>query len=116
MAASTSPVPENNIPEATGSPDNIPNTYSIQSTNEDQPTNAFSRSIGVVVQRPHLRFFLRPLMLTVSTAGGDVIKELREIRDQEMSRFRIWKPIRQALWCTVIEIASISTVSDLASR
>lgn len=44
-------------------------------------------------------------MLTVSTAGGDVMKELREIRDQEISRVRIWKPIRQAMWRTVIEIA-----------
>jgi hypothetical protein len=106
MAASTS----------VASPNDILNTSSTQSKNDDQPANVFDGSIRVVVQRPHSRFFLRTLMLTASTAGGDVMRQLREIRDQEISRIIIWKPAKRALWFTVIEIVSLSTVSDLTSR
>ena len=40
------------------------------------------------------------------------MKELREIRSHEVSRIKVLKSVRQLLWTTVIEIATLSTVSD----
>ena len=112
MATSTSPIPNNNGPEATVSLHETQHAPSIRSENEKQPGNAIGRSVRVVVQRPHKRTFLLPLILMASATGGDVMKELREIRSHEVSRIKVLKSVRQLLWTTVIEIATLSTVSD----
>ena len=113
MATSTSPIPNNDWPEATVSLHETEHTPSIHSEDERQPRNAIGGSIRVVVQRPHKRSFLLPLILMASATSGDVMKELREIRNHEVSRIKVLKPVRQLLWTTVIEIATLSTVSDL---
>ena len=112
MVNSTSPVPNNDGPEATASLYETQHAPSIRSENERQPGNAIGGSVRVVVQRPHKRFFLLPLILKTSATSGDVMKELREIRNHEVSRIKVLKPVRQLLWTAVIEIATLSTVSD----
>jgi len=77
--------------------------------------NVINGSVYVVVQRPHNRFFLQLLSLKASTTSRDVIQELRVIQNQEVSRIKIMKHIRKTLWTTVIEMAHLSTVSDLSS-
>jgi hypothetical protein len=66
----------------------------------------------VVIQRRHKRFFLLPLRITASATSKEVMTKLRETKNQEVSKIRVLKPIRQALWTTVIEIVNLSTVSD----
>jgi hypothetical protein len=113
MATPTSPIPNDDGPEATVSLHETQHTPLIRSENKRQPGNATGGSVRVVVQRPHKRSFLLPLILMASATGGDVMKELREIRNHEVSRIKVLKPVRQLLWTTVIEIATLSTVSDL---
>jgi hypothetical protein len=76
------------------------------------PENATRLFIHVVVQRPHKRFFLVPFKVLASTNGREVMKALQELKNEEISRIKLLKPVRQLLWTTVIEISKLSTVNN----
>jgi hypothetical protein len=115
MAASTSPHPTHNTPEAVPSLLYLQQVPSSSFDAEGVLEPAVIRILHVLVQRPHKRFFLTPQRLTPSTTARDVMKVLRDMRSQEISRIRALKLFRQVLWKSVVEIATLSTVSDLAN-
>lgn len=85
---------------------------SIRSENEIYSGNTIIGSVCVVIQRRRKRFFLLPLRIGASATSKEVMTKLRETKNQEVSRIKVLKPTRQALWTTVIEIVNLSTVSD----
>jgi hypothetical protein len=90
-----------------------PNSSATRSESERHPPeNATRLSVCVVVQRPRKRFFLLPLILLASTNSREVMRVLQELKNQEVSRIKLLKPVRQLLWTTVIEISQLSTVNN----
>jgi len=111
MAASTSSL-STHTPEAAAPLLEPQQASLISPESERAPGTAVIGSIRVVVQRPRKHFFLSPLNYEPLTTGRDIMKDLGEMRNQEVSRINVLKPIRQALWTPVIEIVNLSTVSD----
>jgi len=115
MATLTSPLPNSVQSESEACLHGSLCTSLVHSENGQHPENPINGSVHVVVQRPHNRFFLQLLSLNASTTSREVIQELRQIQNREVSRIKIMKHIRKSLWTTVIEIAYLSTVSDCAA-
>ena len=112
METSTTPFPNIGVHEAISPLDETQCATSIRSENGLYSGNAITGSVSVVIQRRHKRFFLLPLRIRASATSKEVMTKLRETKNQEVSRIKILKPIRQTLWKTVIEIVNLSTVSD----
>jgi hypothetical protein len=72
-----------------------------------------TKTVLVVFQRPQKRFYLVPMTVMTLETGEDVMRRLRAAWKQEVSKIKPLKLIRLLLWQPVIEIAALSTVSDL---
>jgi len=113
MAISPPHFRNNNGPVGIASPPETQHAPLIDSENERHSGNAINGSVRVVMQRPHQRFFLLPLVLNASASSRDIMKALQQMKNQEASRIKVLKPARQSLWTTVIEIVNLSSVSEL---